>query len=113
MHLLICFFSDTRNISVYHANLNGQWITFLDTPGFDDDALLDADILQDLSFTLAGFHKGNRPLNSIVFLYDISRPRMGAHSQDVYHSLCAAALLKLVTSFRTCTYSSSLLGRPP
>jgi hypothetical protein len=66
MHRLICFISDTRNFSVYQANLNGQWITFLDTPDFDDDALSDADILQDLSFTLAGFHKGNRPLNGIV-----------------------------------------------
>jgi hypothetical protein len=55
----------------------------LDTPGFDDTALSDSEVLESIELELARIYKGKRSLNGLIYLYDVSRPRLGGQSSKV------------------------------
>jgi hypothetical protein len=58
--------------------MDGESFTVLDTPGFDDVALTDSEILQDLATELASIYKGQRKLVGLIYLHDISQVKMGS-----------------------------------
>lgn len=75
--------SGTKNVTRYSVSLNEQSFTILDTPGFDDIALSDSSILQNLATELASIHQGKRHLAGLIYLHDISKVKMGRTSYKV------------------------------
>ena len=69
--------SCTKKVTWYSATLGGEAITVLDTPGFDDVALTDSEILQDLATELSSIYRGHRNLVGLICLHDISQKKMG------------------------------------
>jgi hypothetical protein len=55
----------------------------LDTPGFDDIALSDSSILQDLATELAAIYNNQQHLAGLIYLHDITKKRMGRISFKV------------------------------
>ncbi|KAH7174304.1 P-loop containing nucleoside triphosphate hydrolase protein [Fusarium flagelliforme] len=57
-------------------------ITVVDTPGFDDTELSQADILAEITDFLAAQHLSKLPLRGILYLHKITENRMTKTSQD-------------------------------
>ncbi|KAF9058616.1 hypothetical protein BDP27DRAFT_1240552 [Rhodocollybia butyracea] len=68
MHIECVNFTDPRT---------GHKVTILDTPGFNDSAISDTDILKMITDFLLNQYGANRKLNGIVYLQRISDPRFG------------------------------------
>jgi hypothetical protein len=75
--------SGTKNVSWYTTTVHGTPFSVLDTPKFDDIALSDSTILQDLATELASIYDSQRHLAGLIYLHDISKVRMGRVSYKV------------------------------
>jgi hypothetical protein len=75
--------SCTKQTTRYSASIRDLNFYVLDTPGFDDTAISDSTILQDLGTELAWLHRSGGKLAGLVYLHDISRPRMGRVGEKV------------------------------
>ncbi|KAF2794115.1 hypothetical protein K505DRAFT_242837, partial [Melanomma pulvis-pyrius CBS 109.77] len=96
--------SCTKNVTWYSASLTGQAFTILDTPGFDDIALSDSSILQDLATELASIYQGRRHLAGLIYLHDISKVKMGRTSYknlQLFQKLVGSQSLKNVMLITT------------
>ncbi|KAF8241281.1 hypothetical protein K440DRAFT_539254, partial [Wilcoxina mikolae CBS 423.85] len=69
-------YSCTKNVTWYSANLNGEHIHVIDTPGFDDNSLSDSDILKMLVDALAAMYRNDKHLNGLLYIHDITEVRM-------------------------------------
>ncbi|KAH7139551.1 hypothetical protein B0J11DRAFT_610906 [Dendryphion nanum] len=91
--------SCTRNTTWYSATIDGQIFSILDTPGFDDIALSDSSILQELAMELASIYNDQKHLAGLIYLHDISKVKMGRVSKKnllLFHRLVGTQSLENV-----------------
>ncbi|KAH7635100.1 hypothetical protein B0T09DRAFT_370402 [Sordaria sp. MPI-SDFR-AT-0083] len=76
----------------------------IDTPGFDDDNLSDADVLQKISDWLANLYRGDINLNGLLYLHRIIDNRLSGTARKnlaVFQKVCGNDALKNVTLVST------------
>jgi hypothetical protein len=74
-------------------------LVLVDTPGFGDTYVDDADVLRNIGFWLEAMYEGETKLAGIVYLHDISLTRMlgsTLKNLDVFQKLCGEGALKRV-----------------
>ncbi|KAJ8077761.1 hypothetical protein PM082_002194 [Marasmius tenuissimus] len=79
--------------------LNGRLVTLIDTPGFDDTAKSDTDILKLIGAFLSQTYKAGKQLNGIIYIHRITDVRMGgiaARNFRMFRQLCGEDTLKNV-----------------
>ncbi|RMJ13900.1 hypothetical protein CDV36_006418 [Fusarium kuroshium] len=69
--------SETSTVSWYRAFINHQKVYLIDTPGLEDHRVSDFQTLKHISDELQNDYRNGRLLNGIIYLYDISRTRIG------------------------------------
>jgi hypothetical protein len=74
--LLINEFVGTTKVEVYPLERDGQTIWLIDTPGFDDTNISDADVLEDLAYWLSKSFQSGTLLSGMIYLHPISNNRM-------------------------------------
>lgn len=92
-------------MSLHQFNHAGTEIILIDTPGFDDTFLSDADILQEIATGLECTYKVNMKLTGIIYMHRIMDPRMshgGMRNLAMFRKLCGSNPMPnviLATSF--------------
>ncbi|KAH6714305.1 P-loop containing nucleoside triphosphate hydrolase protein [Leptodontidium sp. MPI-SDFR-AT-0119] len=66
----------TSEVTIYCAEVGGQTVFFLDTPGFDDTFRPDTEILKDLAFFLGRIYSNNIKLAGMIYLHKITDNRV-------------------------------------
>lgn len=79
-HLLIPS-SGTENIGFAHKAINGDLVTFIDTPGFDDSDRDDGEILALIGAWLKTAHNNNELLSGVIYLHSITDTRISLSSR--------------------------------
>lgn len=70
---------------------SGENVILIDMPGFDDTSRSDAEILRELSYSLAILHLRNVRLAGLIYLHRITDPRMTGSAMKnlrLFKSLC-------------------------
>ncbi|KAJ3484500.1 hypothetical protein NLI96_g5612 [Meripilus lineatus] len=78
----------------------GNEVVLIDTPGFDDTLVDDADVWRMISFCMASLCELGFQLSGIIYLHRISDFRMGGTSRknlNVFREICGEEALKNVT----------------
>ncbi|KAL8838918.1 MAG: hypothetical protein Q9170_001955 [Blastenia crenularia] len=76
--------SATRGVQAYSITVDGRVITLVDTPGFDDTFMTDAQVLEELATWLSTTYKSKRLLSGIIYLHPITDVRMrGSATQSL------------------------------
>ncbi|KIJ93985.1 hypothetical protein K443DRAFT_111228 [Laccaria amethystina LaAM-08-1] len=81
------------------AHLQGKRLILVDTPGFDDTYTSDSEILRRIAIWLASSYDSKMKLGGIIYLHNISQPRMlGSDRQNlaVFQDLCGNKALSSV-----------------
>ncbi|KAG6912003.1 hypothetical protein DXG01_000251 [Tephrocybe rancida] len=76
---------------IVHPRDAARRIVFVDTPGFDDTYIDDSEILRRIAVWLAKSYSDNMKLAGVVYLHEISQPRMmGAprRNLEMFRELC-------------------------
>ncbi|KAF7336788.1 GTP-binding protein A [Mycena venus] len=85
--------------------LDGRWITLIDTPGFDDTSKSDTEVLTQIAAFLATAYESEKMLAGVIYMHRISDVRMGGISTrnfKMFRQLCGESTLKnvvIVTNF--------------
>jgi hypothetical protein len=66
----------TQNIETARVQIDGKWVTLIDTPGFDDSDRTDVDILKLIADYLVETYQNNILLTGIILLQPISGNRV-------------------------------------
>ncbi|KAJ7476013.1 P-loop containing nucleoside triphosphate hydrolase protein [Mycena latifolia] len=92
--------SCTSTVQVAPAfQLDGRWVTLIDTPGFDDTSKSDTDILTLIAAFLAKTYEAGKKLAGVIYMHRISDVRMGGISTrnfKMFRQLCGESTLKNV-----------------
>ncbi|KAJ7170857.1 P-loop containing nucleoside triphosphate hydrolase protein [Mycena crocata] len=92
--------SCTSTVQVASAfQLDGRWVTLIDTPGFDDTSKSDTDILTLIAAFLAKTYESGKKLAGVIYMHRISDVRMGGISTrnfKMFRQLCGESTLKNV-----------------
>ncbi|KIW20697.1 hypothetical protein PV08_01274 [Exophiala spinifera] len=84
--------SNTVNVKAYSfTDDSGRTVFLVDTPGFDDTARSDAEILKDISYFLAAMYANRIRLAGLIYLHRISDARMlgsAVKNLSVFKNLC-------------------------
>ncbi|KAK7968794.1 P-loop containing nucleoside triphosphate hydrolase protein [Apiospora saccharicola] len=72
--------SCTRDIQVIETKIDGQSVSFVDTPGFSDTHMSDTEVLQLIADYLAAAYKRDMKLSGIIYLHPISDTRVTHHA---------------------------------
>lgn len=69
----------TQEPEAIEFKLDGRKVTLVDTPGFDDDARSDVEILEDIGKWLAkeGYMRSSNQLDGLILLHPITHNRVG------------------------------------
>jgi DNA repair exonuclease SbcCD ATPase subunit len=70
---------------VYCAELDGQNVFFLDTPGFNDTYRPDTEVLKDLAFFLGRIYSNNIKLAGMIYLHRITDNRLSGSALKNLH----------------------------
>ncbi|KAF9260261.1 hypothetical protein L218DRAFT_1079502 [Marasmius fiardii PR-910] len=79
--------------------LDGRRVVLIDTPGFDDTNVSDADILELIATFLASTYQNGKKLAGVIYIHRISDFRMGGISIrnfKMFRKLCGESTLKNV-----------------
>ncbi|KAJ6513035.1 P-loop containing nucleoside triphosphate hydrolase protein [Mycena sanguinolenta] len=79
--------------------LNGRWVTLIDTPGFDDTTRSDTEILTQIAAFVATAYASGKKLAGVIYMHRISDVRMGGISTrnfKVFRQLCGESTLRNV-----------------
>ncbi|KII85057.1 hypothetical protein PLICRDRAFT_178817 [Plicaturopsis crispa FD-325 SS-3] len=71
--------------------VDGRWVTLIDTPGFDDTTTSDTEILKMISSFLGERYKSGQKLSGILYMHRISDFRVGGVSKrnfGMFRKLC-------------------------
>lgn len=63
-------------MTIHTIECDGRTVHLIDTPGFNDTARPDGEILQELAFWLIMAHEQELQLNGIIYLHPITAPRL-------------------------------------
>ncbi|KAF9004208.1 P-loop containing nucleoside triphosphate hydrolase protein [Cyathus striatus] len=84
---------------VPHPTLPNRRLVILDTPGFDDTEVDDAEILRRISVWLGLSYAKRMKLGGVIYLHEISQTRMLGTSRqnlDMFKELCGTEAMKSV-----------------
>ncbi|KAK7033301.1 GTP-binding protein A [Favolaschia claudopus] len=84
--------------------LDGRWISLIDTPGFDDTTRSDTQILTQIASFLATAYESGKKLAGVIYMHRISDVRMGGISTrnfKMFRQLCGDSTLKNVVIVTT------------
>ncbi|KAF7374715.1 p-loop containing nucleoside triphosphate hydrolase protein [Mycena sanguinolenta] len=79
--------------------LDGRWVTLIDTPGFDDTTRSDTEILTQIAAFLANTYASGKKLAGVIYMHRISDVRMGGISTrnfKIFRQLCGEGTLRNV-----------------
>lgn len=79
--------------------ISGVTFRLVDTPGFDDTHVSDADILEMIAKYLTDEYRKGLKLNGIIYMHRITDPRMGGISRrnfNMFRQLCGSDALQNV-----------------
>ncbi|KIV87795.1 hypothetical protein PV11_03317 [Exophiala sideris] len=91
--------SCTSKVGVYYFYYQGRRIFLVDTPGFDDHARSDSEILKDVAFWMAAAYSKDTKLAGILYLHRISDVKMqdsALRNLRMFKQLCGEKNLKSV-----------------
>ncbi len=71
----------TQETAEYIFLYKGFEVHLIDTPGFDDDGLDDARILNDIANRINFIYKDGVKISGVLYLHDITKARMGGTGQ--------------------------------
>jgi hypothetical protein len=60
--------AETSKIKSFYTSMIGFPVELLDAPEFTDDTLSDAEIFEDISFTLATMRENGRKLSGVIYV---------------------------------------------
>jgi len=92
-HRLVSCTQDVQAGSEFQ--LDGRWVTLIDTPGFDDTDLSEVEILKLISGFLAEHYSRGAILHGLLFFHRISDIRVGSVSRrsfSLFRNLCGDAM---------------------
>ena len=73
---------EVQDYQLLHRQGDTLWdIHLIDSPGFDDGLLVDTDVLNRIAAYINTTYKLKQTLAGILYLHDITRPKMGAAGQ--------------------------------
>ncbi|KZP31991.1 hypothetical protein FIBSPDRAFT_714762, partial [Athelia psychrophila] len=90
-HSLESYTHEVRAVRYRHPSDPSRTYVFLDTPGFDDTYISDADILMKISNWLTATYKRHMLLSGLLFLHRISDNRMtgsALRNTHMFQMLC-------------------------
>ncbi|KAF9004212.1 P-loop containing nucleoside triphosphate hydrolase protein, partial [Cyathus striatus] len=82
-----------------YPTLQNRRLIIVDTPGFDDTYVDDAEILRRISVWLATSYSGGMTLGGVIYLHDISQTRMLGTTRrnlEMFFKLCGSDALSSV-----------------
>ena len=68
--------SETQDVGVYDTTIDGKWVAFVDTPGFDDTHRTDTQVLEQVAMSLAKSYEDGYKINGLIYLHRITDIRM-------------------------------------
>lgn len=74
--------SCTDKVQTAQCEVDGQRITLIDTPGFDDTFKSQADILRDIADFLEHTYQSKRKLAGVIYMHRISDTRVGGIARE-------------------------------
>jgi len=89
----------TIDPSLRHPRLKGYRLVLVDTPGFDDTYVEDAEILGRIAKWLETSYREKKVLGGVIYLHDISHDRFSGTARrnlDMFHYLCGEEALNNV-----------------
>ncbi|MDI1487468.1 MAG: hypothetical protein OHK93_006738 [Ramalina farinacea] len=96
--------SVTKEVTHYTTVVNGETVTLIDTPGFDDTHLSGREVLERISTYLYAHYQQGRKLSGLLFLREINLSRMtgsAVKNLDMFQRLCGEESLKNVVLVTT------------
>ncbi|OBZ65150.1 hypothetical protein A0H81_14861 [Grifola frondosa] len=93
--------SETSELVPSRVEIDGRWVTFIDTPGFDDsrDGVSDGDILKKIALFLKNEYEDDNMLSGIVYMHRITDNRVGQTTRRnirLFEKVCGPNALKNV-----------------
>ncbi|ORZ12598.1 P-loop containing nucleoside triphosphate hydrolase protein, partial [Lobosporangium transversale] len=83
--------SCTQNIEPITCEIDGELVTILDTPGFDDTKRSDTQVLTDVAEYLAVLYSGDYKVSGIIYLHNIAETRLrgsNVKNLEMFDRLC-------------------------
>lgn len=96
--------SCTDKVQTAYCNINGENITLIDTPGFDDTYKSQADILKDIADFLEQTYERGRKLSGVIYMHRISDYRVGGIAREnfrLFSKICGEGAMKNVVIVTT------------
>ncbi|RPB07127.1 hypothetical protein P167DRAFT_496194 [Morchella conica CCBAS932] len=105
--------SATTKAAPYKCHLNGRPVILIDTPGFDDSARDNIDILEDIVSHLLYLAREDDsfPLHGVIFLHDISEKRFSGSQKktlSILQQMCGKSAMGNVIVGTTMWYPGSI-----
>ena len=90
----------TRNLDIYrYSGIFSKTVWFIDTPGFDDTEISDADIFREIATYLARLFELGIRLSGVIYLHRITDPRMSGSALknlELFKLLCGKEAFPIV-----------------
>ncbi|KAG6820499.1 hypothetical protein H0H93_016306 [Arthromyces matolae] len=93
-----------QHFTLTHPDYPNRRIVIIDTPGFDDTSVDDREILRRIAVWLARSYDANMRLAGIIYLHEITQPRMLGTSRknlDLFAKLCGPEAIRNVILITT------------
>ncbi|OAQ58751.1 50S ribosome-binding GTPase domain-containing protein [Pochonia chlamydosporia 170] len=96
--------SHTRTVNFYSLKYRDQHFLFIDTPGFEDGARQNSDILQIIAQHLATSYNHKKYPDSVIYVSKITETRFMGHARknlDLFEEVCGTDSMEMVTLLTT------------
>ncbi|KAK6348061.1 hypothetical protein TWF718_005880 [Orbilia javanica] len=96
--------SETSDISQYDLFVDGQRVILVDTPGFDDTEIPDADIFRNLAEWLAKSYQQGKLIAGIIYFQRITDPRLSKTARRnifTFKDICGEGFMRNVMLLST------------
>lgn len=97
-------FSGTTKVKGYPASVQGRPVLILDTPGFDDTARSDVEIVNEIIFGLTTIHQLKVKLVGVIYMQRITDTRMSGSARkslEILDAICGERAMANVTFVTT------------
>ncbi|KAF8535939.1 hypothetical protein BDD12DRAFT_853207 [Trichophaea hybrida] len=93
--------SCTQHATMYTAQVSGQNVCLLDTPGFDDSVMDNLKVLDEIisHFYFCALRRDTINIRGVIFLHDISETRMSSSQKktwEILRAFCGSPLMSSV-----------------
>lgn len=77
----------TNDVIIYKTEVDNSPIYLMDTPGFDDTRMTDKEVMEMIYRKLEELYRGDKLVKGLIYLHDITQPRVGGLDARVSTSL--------------------------